>query len=255
MGSSPDRNGGSLTKPSADRDDPARDTGSRSDQPYLEGALERLYAQRFPEMERAAKARLWAVLCEAFFSRYVSESGTVVDLGAGYCDFINNVRAARRIAVDLNPDSERHAAEGVEFFRVPFDRLGEVVAPGSIDLVFASNVFEHLPNPEALLRALAAVRQALRPSGRLVVLQPNVRLVGGAFWDFFDHTLPLSERGMTEALVVAGLEVVECRARFLPYTTKRRWPQWPALVRAYLAFPPAQWLLGRQMLVVARPGR
>ena len=86
-------------------------------------------------------------------------------------------------------------------------------------------------------------------------MQPNVRLVGGAFWDFFDHTLPLSERGMTEALEVAGFRVVECRARFLPYTTKSRLPQWAFLVRLYLRCRPAQYLLGKQMLVVAERPR
>jgi len=98
---------------------------------------------------------------------------------------------------------------------------------------------------------LAEVRAALRPGGRIMIMQPNVRLVGGAFWDFFDHTLPLSERGMTEALEVAGFRVIECRARFLPYTTKSRLPQWAFLVRLYLRFRPAQYLLGKQMLVVA----
>ena len=38
--------------------------------------------------------------------------------------------------------------------------------------------------------------------------------------------------------------------RFLPYTTKSRLPQHPALVRAYLAFPPAWRLLGKQTLYV-----
>lgn len=84
-----------------------------------------------------------------------------------------------------------------------------------------------------------------------MIMQPNVRLVGGAFWDFFDHTLPLSERGMTEALEVAGFRVVECRARFLPYTTKSRLPQWGFLVRLYLRLRIAQLLLGKQMLVLA----
>ena len=61
---------------------------------------------------------------------------------------------------------------------------------------------------------------------------------------------------MTEALEIAGFQVVECRARFLPYTTKSRLPQWAFLVRLYLRLPPAQWLLGKQMLVVAeRPRR
>jgi hypothetical protein len=96
-------------------------------------------------------------------------------------------------------------------------------------------------------------------------MQSNVRLVRWAFWDYFDHTLPLTERGMTEALEVAGFRVVECRARFLPYTTTRGFladltlrsplPQWAVdfLVRLYLRLTPAHYLLGKQMLVVAEP--
>ena len=85
----------------------------------LDRRLDRLYAARFPDRERERKSRLWAVLCNAFFSRYVPADGTVVDLGAGYCDFINHVRASRRIAVDLNPDTARFAAPGVEVLAAP----------------------------------------------------------------------------------------------------------------------------------------
>jgi SAM-dependent methyltransferase len=164
-------------------------------------------------------------------------------------------RRWRRIAVDLNPDTKRFAAPGVEVHQLPLEHLTEAVEPATVDLAFASNVFEHLRGPDALLKVLANVRTALRPGGRIIIMQPNVRLVGGAFWDFFDHTLPLTERGMTEALEVAGFRVVECRARFLPYTTKSRLPQWAFLVRLYLRFRPAQFLLGKQMLVVAERPR
>jgi SAM-dependent methyltransferase len=225
--------------------------GAGAEPTGLDAELERLYAARFPAPEREAKARLWRTLCDAFFSRYVPADGCVLDLGAGYCDFVNNVRARRRIAVDLNPDTRRFAAEGVEVLSLPLERVGEALEPGSVDLAFASNVFEHMRSPEALLEVLRAVREALRPGGRLLIMQPNVGALGGAFWDFFDHTLPLTEKGMAEALTVAGFEVVESRARFLPYTTKSRLPQWAFLVRLYLALPPAQWFLGKQMLVVA----
>jgi SAM-dependent methyltransferase len=218
----------------------------------IEGALDRIYDHRFPLADRASRARLWETMCRAFFDRYVPRDGVVLDVGAGYCDFINNVRAARRLVVDLNPDTARAAAEGVEVFTLPLERLDEVIAPGSVDLAFASNVFEHLRGPDALLDALDALWTALRPGGRLLVLQPNVRALGGAFWDFVDHTLPLSDRGMAEALEVSGFEIVERRARFLPYTTKGRLPRWSPLVRLYLAMRPAQWLMGRQMFLVGR---
>lgn len=220
--------------------------------PSLEGGLDRLYARRFSDDERREKARLWQTLCRSFFDRHVPADGAVLDVGAGYCDFINHVNARRRVAVDLNPDTVLAAVEGVEVFTHPLERLDEVIEAESIDLAFASNVFEHLRGPDALLRVLAALRAVLKPGGRLMIMQPNARVVGGAFWDFFDHTLPLSEKGMAEALGIAGYEVITQRAKFLPYTTKGRWPQWPILVRLYLALPPAQWLFGGQMLVIAR---
>jgi SAM-dependent methyltransferase len=236
----------------------AEANGGRSSEPQLgelDADLSRLYAARFPDAERASKARLWRQLCDDFFSRYVPEDACVVDLGAGYCDFVNNVRAERRIAIDVNPDTAKFAAPGVEVIALRLDRIGEAVDPESVDVAFASNVFEHLRSPGALLEVLGEIRLALRPGGRLLVLQPNVRLVGGAFWDFFDHTLPLTEKGMVEALTVAGFRIVECRARFLPFTTKSRLPKWPVLVWLYLRLPIAQFLFGKQMFVVAERPR
>jgi hypothetical protein len=75
--------------------------------------LEALYAQRFPAEERAQKQAIRAVPCRDYFARFVDPGDTVVDIGAGYCEFINNIPAARKIAVDLNPDVRRHAAADV----------------------------------------------------------------------------------------------------------------------------------------------
>jgi SAM-dependent methyltransferase len=235
---------------------PESGSGAPGDRPAeLNAELGRLYAARFPDAERESKSRLWRILCDDFFSRYVPADSCVLDVGAGYCDFSNNIRARRRIAVDLNPDTARFAAPDVEVRSLPLERIAEAVEPGAVDVAFASNVFEHMRGPDALLEVLGGIRRALHPGGRLIVMQPNVRLVGGAFWDFFDHTLPLTEKGMVEALVVAGFSIVECRARFLPYTTKSRLPQWAPLVRLYLRLPVAQYVLGKQMLVVAEAPR
>jgi SAM-dependent methyltransferase len=214
--------------------------------------LDHLYATRFSPQLRARKTRLWKTLCEAFLCQYVPSTATVLDVGAGYCDFINQIPAAHRIAIDLNPDTRRFAAKEVEVHLLPLERLGEVIAPSSIDVAFASNVFEHLRGPDVLLEILESLFHGLRPGGRLIVMQPNVRLVGTRFWDFVDHTLPLTEKGMAEALAMSGFEIIERRTRFLPYSTKSWLPQWPLLVRMYLWLRPAQWVFGKQMFHVAR---
>ena len=50
-------------------------------EPY---SLSDLYEHRFSAAERERKTALWKVLCQSFFQKYVRESDTVVDLGAGY---------------------------------------------------------------------------------------------------------------------------------------------------------------------------
>ena len=84
-----------------------------------------------------------------------------------------------------------------------------------------------------------------------MILQPNVRLLPGAYWDFFDHHTPLTERSLVEALTMRDMDILRVIGRFLPYTTKSLLPQSPALVRLYLRFPPAWWLLGKQSFVLA----
>ena len=89
-----------------------------------------------------------------------------------------------------------------------------------------------------------------RPGGRVVILQPNIRLVGGAYWDFLDHRTALTEKSLVEAAELAGFELSHLVTRFLPFTTKSRLPSAPGLVRWYLRFPPAWYLLGKQTLYV-----
>jgi hypothetical protein len=84
--------------------------------------------------------------------------------------------------------------------------------------------------------------------------QPNIRLVGPRYWDFIDHKVALTERSLTEAAELAGLRTERVITRFLPDSTKGRRPSAAWLVRAYLAFSPAWWLLGKQTLYVgSRP--
>lgn len=214
--------------------------------------LESIYRNRFDDRELANKRTLWRVLVEHFFQRYVPADGTVLDLGAGNCEFVNVVRARRRLAVDLNPDTAAHAEAGVEVLTTRSDDLS-ALPDGCVDTVFTSNFFEHLPTKPDLMTTLAECHRVTAPGGLIVVLMPNIRYLAGRYWDYLDHHLPLTHLSLAEALELAGYEVVESRPRFLPYTVKdARFEVRPVMVRAYLRLPMAWRLLGRQMLVVAR---
>jgi ubiquinone/menaquinone biosynthesis C-methylase UbiE len=218
---------------------------------HRKAELEGIYATRFGQRE-ASRRVLWETLVDAYFQRYIGAGDTVLDLAAGYCEFINAVRCGRKIAVDLNPTIRSVADPDVEIVECRSTDLPHTL-DAAVDVAWVSNFFEHLADTTELLDTLRALRRVLRDSGRLLVLQPNIRLTKAAYWDFIDHSLPLTERRLAEALRLTGFAVEEMKVRFLPYTTESRLPISPRLIRLYLRLPPAQLLLGKQTFVVARP--
>lgn len=213
--------------------------------------LQDLYRARFDERERHNLAVTWRALCRHYLQRWVPEDGVVLDLAAGEGNFIRNIRARRRIALDVNPDVRRLEEEGIEVCVCPADEVGERFA-GELDVLFTSNFFEHLRSKDEMLELLASCRRALRSGGRILVLQPNVRYVGGAYWDYFDHHLPLTDKSLGEALTLAGLEVEELVPRFLPYTAKSRLGGLAPLTALYVRVPLLWRVFGKQAFAVAR---
>jgi SAM-dependent methyltransferase len=213
---------------------------------------EQLYRQRFADVSQRARAAMWAVLCRVVLQRYIEPTDTVVDLGAGFCEFINSVRCSRKVAVDTNEAVRRYAAADVQTVVGEIPAVLTAIPAGSANVVFCSNFLEHLRDKDTVLAVLRAVHHLLVPGGRLIVIQPNIRYAYKEYWDFFDHHVALSHASLREALELAGFCVDVLRPRFLPYTTKSRLPQAAWLVRLYLALPPLHRILGKQMLVVAR---
>ena len=212
--------------------------------------LKVLYTNRFGHDE-AQRTDLWQVLCSDFFQKWVPTDATVLDVAAGHCEFINNIRAGQKIAVDLPPAVQVRAAADVETHNQRSDAMGDI-ADASVDRVFISNFFEHVPR-EVIISTLVEVRRVLKPGGKLLVLQPNVRYCAKDYWMFFDHITPVDDRALVEALQATGYAVERCIPRFLPYTTKGRLPSGPGLVRLYLKVPLAWRFLGAQAFVVASP--
>lgn len=213
--------------------------------------LASLYRQRFDERELEERRRLWRVLCRGWFQRWVDPADRLLDLACGYGEFLWNIQAAEKHGVDLNPDSARHLPPGVRFHACGAERVADL-ADGSLDVVFCSNFLEHLPDKPAAERVFAEVRRLLRPGGRFLVLGPNMRAVPVAYWDFWDHHLPLSDKSLAEGLQLAGFTLERVVPRFLPYSTKSHLPRADWLVASYLRLPPAWRILGKQFFVVAR---
>lgn len=212
--------------------------------------LAELYKIRFAEAELPRKNAIWKAICGGFLQRFVRPSDVVVDVACGYGEFLNNIVAARRIAVDLNLDAQKFLDPAVEFHARKATELAAVV-PGGADVVMTSNFLEHLPDKPTLETFLDQVLLALKPGGRYLILGPNLRYLPGEYWDFYDHHLGLTHLSLCEVLRLRGFEVSLCIDRFLPYTTQGALPTAPWLVKLYLKVPLAWKILGKQFFIVA----
>jgi SAM-dependent methyltransferase len=153
--------------------------------------------------------------------------------------------------MDLNPTTGRILAPEVRFLQQ--DCSQEWPLPEDcLDVVFTSNFFEHLPEKRALAATLTQAHRCLKPGARLIAMGPNIKFLPGAYWDFWDHHLPLTELSLAEGLQNHGFTIELNYARFLPYTMVRSLEYPLFFIRAYLAMPWIWRLLGKQFLVVGR---
>jgi SAM-dependent methyltransferase len=216
--------------------------------------LKEVYELRFNEADHATKDAIWRELGK-YLQRYIVPGARVVDIACDIGYFIRNIQGAERWATDIRDVGGSLPAE-VRFVHASGLELAKVMPNDYFDLAFFSNYLEHLPSTEAVLEQLRVAHALLKPGGRILILQPNIRLIGGSYWDFIDHQTALTEKSLDEAATMAGFRTKQIIARFLPYTTKSRLPQHPLLVRAYLGFPPAWRLLGKQTLYLGeKPAR
>jgi SAM-dependent methyltransferase len=191
---------------------------------------------------------LWKALWDHYFARLISGTDCVLELGAGYGSFINNVVARRRIAVDAWPGMVPHLAAGVE------SRVGDVaelsfLRDHSVNFVFASNLFEHLTQ-DAFSLVLDELKRLLASGGTLNILQPNYYYAYREYFDDYTHRTVYSHVSLCDLLRSHGYRIVACHKKFLPLTIKSRLPVSPLLIRAYLSSP---WKpMAKQMLVRAQ---
>lgn len=212
--------------------------------------LSAIYQERFTKTGLGKRDEVWRVLCKSFFDPLIGFDKTVLDLACGYGEFINNVTARKRIAVDINPDARGHLRPDVKFILSSATDLSEV-QDGSIDVVFTSNFLEHLPDKDTCSKVFAEIRRTLNSGGRFIILGPNIKYAYREYWDFYDHCLPLSHLSLEEGLKLAGFNVTRNIPRFLPFTMKSSVPTAAWMIELYLMIPLAWRFMGKQFLVVA----
>lgn len=194
---------------------------------------------------------VWREVCRFIQKKYVPQDSRILDVGAGYCNFINNIRGREKHAVDIFSRLPEYAHKDVVVHHRSCMDLHDL--DGSyFDVIFASNLFEHLSR-EDLLRLLPNLRRILRDRGRLIVLQPNFRYCSASYFDDYTHLQIFTDRGLSELIEAHGFRIADVMPRLLPINMKTtlrvNLPLLPLIVRSYLHSPIRP--KAAQMLIVA----
>lgn len=206
-----------------------------------------LYGVRFSDRDVAAKDEVWREVTRWLRPWILAP---VLDIACDRGYFIRHL-GGERWATDIR-DVSGYLGPDVRFIQAPGLHLDRTLPLAYFGTIFMSNYLEHLRSRDEVVEQMRIAFRLLRPGGRVIVLQPNIRYAGAAYWDFIDHHVELTDRSLAEAASLAGFETEYLVAQFLPYSTKGRLPSVGLLARWYLRVPVAWRLFGGQALYVGR---
>lgn len=207
------------------------------------------YHLRFSPYENYRNS-VWAVLASDFFQSYIPIDSHVLDIGAGWGEFINNIDAGQKYAMDINPDGKVRIHSDVTFFHQDCTKQWPV-KDESLDVIFTSNFLEHMLSKQMLEQTMTEAVRCLKKRGKIICMGPNIKHIPGGYWDFWDHHVALTEKSIAELLQIKGLRIDKCIDRFLPYSMSQGWTPPMIFVKIYLKIPLLWKLFGKQFLVIA----
>jgi SAM-dependent methyltransferase len=209
----------------------------------------RVYEFRFREIDQTARQAVWNEIATFLWNK-MGRPDPVLDPAGGLGEFLNGIPTGERWLVDVVDFPGRDVNRDV---KVVIGDIFDVELPSNYFAgVFASNLLEHFPTPDAVAAFLIRMREVLIPGGILAIMGPNFKYCAGEYFDCADHTLALTHVAVAEHLYAAGFEIVELHPRFLPYSFRSALPASPRLTRAYLRTPALWRVLGKQFLALAR---
>ena len=209
----------------------------------------RLYQYRFRGIDQSAREEVWKEIAPHVYG-LMGRPAKVLDPAAGRGEFINNIPASERWAVDsvVYPEHIPHPGTTV----IVSDIFDAELPGGHFDGIWVSNFLEHLPSQDAIASFLEKMYTAAAPGGCIAVMGPNFRYCEREYFDCADHTLALTHVAIAEHLYAAGFEPVKVIPRYLPYSFRSRLPASRTLTRRYLRLPSVWRLLGKQYLVIGQ---
>jgi len=206
---------------------------------------DKYFKTRFPNY--SYRDKMWQPVVN-YLQRYVPRESVVLDLGAGYCNFVNHIIAKEKHAADASDIIKKYADKDVICHVKDCTDLNDI-PNGKFDVVFESNLLEHLELNQ-VEKTLQEVHRVLKSGGRFIAMQPNFTYFYRNYFDDYTHRQVFTHIGFVDLLCNYGFEVEHVQPKFLPATFKEKLPRIPFLVKIYLRSP---WRpKAGQMLVLAK---
>lgn len=213
---------------------------------------EDIYARYFEvcHLPLPHRDRVWQAVARHLERHYIPQNASVLELGAGYCPFINQVRSTEKYAVDQSDIVKKHAATGVRTFVQSCTNLSNLPS-AHFDVVFASNLLEHLTLAESA-ETLRQARNRLKSGGRLILLQPNFAYAYRQYFDDVSHKQIFTHVSLSDFVKINGFSIHAIKPKFLPLSMRGgRVPTQPWMVTFYLNSP-FKPFAGQMLLVAER---
>jgi ubiquinone/menaquinone biosynthesis C-methylase UbiE len=204
------------------------------------------------------RATIWSALAE-YVQHDIGKPNTILELGAGYCNFINNISAKHKIALDTNSSSKKYANKDVKFHTGKCNKL-KFISSNSIDVVFASNLLEHLSSTE-LEELFSELRRIVKKKGKIVILQPNFYYAYREYFHDYTHKTIFTHVSMCDLLSANGFNPIKIKPKLLPFSMQSKYSGQPLpkilfskfIIKLYLHSPIKPF--ARQMYIVAEKTR
>jgi len=183
-----------------------------------------------------------------YLQKFIPLQSKLLELGAGYCQFINNVGAEEKHALDIFEQIDKYARPEVVVHKESSTNL-KCFGSEYFDTVFASNFLEHL-DVEECEKTVDEIVRVLKKDGKFILIQPNFKYCYSNYFDDYTHKRVFSHVSLPEYLKSKGFKIELLKPKFLPFSMKSRLPKTRMLVRLYLNLPIKPF--GKQMLVIAK---
>ncbi len=189
---------------------------------------------------------MWRALA-AYLQRFIPKKACIMELGAGYCHFINNIEANEKHCLDTferlpdyaDQEVNVHVGSSCDMHHLESEKF---------DIVFASNFLEHLTRNEAKT-TLDGVSRILKQGGKFILLQPNYRYCADLYFDDYTHETVYTHISLPQFLASRGFTATLVQPKFIPFSMNSNVPKTAWLVGLYLRSPIKPF--AKQMLVVA----